>query len=107
MAERGEERASPVPPSARDGTGVDALLETIAAHRRHALETGALRARRTAGRERFVLEALTRRYGTFGVASLGGSDGVLEQLRSEPARSSFGAVEVLGRAIESALGSPR
>ena len=90
--------------SARDGTGVDALLESIEAHRHHALETGALRARRAIGRERFVLEALTRRYGTFGVAAIGGSDGVIERLRGEP-RSSFGAIEALGRAIEGALGS--
>jgi LAO/AO transport system kinase len=93
--------------SARDGAGVDALLETLAAHRRYALESGVLRARRASGRERFVIEALTRRYGTFGVASLGGSEGVIERLRREPVLSSFGAVEALGRAIESALGTSR
>lgn len=109
MAER--EAKSWEPPvllvSARDGTGVDALLEAIAAHRHHALETGALRARRSSGRERFVIEALTRRYGSFGVAAIGGGDGVIETLRSGPARSSFGAIEALGRAIEAALGAAR
>ena len=107
MAER--EAKSWEPPvllvSARDGTGVDALLETLAAHRRYALGAGALRARRVNGRERFVIEALTRRYGSFGIARLGGGDGVTEQMRTGPARSSFGALEVLGRAIEAALGA--
>jgi len=109
MAER--EAKSWEPPvslvSARDGTGVDALLATLAAHRRYAIDAGALRARRASGRERFVIESLTRRYGTFGVAAIGGSEGVIEQLRSDPARSSFGAASALGHAIESALGSPR
>lgn len=107
MAER--EAKSWEPPvllvSARDGTGVDALLETLAAHRRYALDAGALRARRSSGRERFVIDALTRRYGSFGVAAIGGGDGVTLTLRSGPARSSFGAIEALGRAIEAALGS--
>jgi LAO/AO transport system kinase len=109
MAER--EAKSWEPPvllvSARDGTGVDALLEAIAAHRGHALETGALRARRTNGRERFVIDALTRRYGTFGVAAIGGDDGVIESLRASAAQSSFGAIEALGRAIEAALRAAR
>jgi len=93
--------------SARDGTGIDSLIEALAAHRRHALETGALRARRASGRERFVIDALTRRYGSFGVARIGGADAVLDLLRSEPARSSFGAIEALGRTIEGALGPAR
>ncbi len=91
--------------SARDGTGVDALIETLTAHRRYALGAGALRARRSNGRERFVIDALTRRYGTFGVAAIGGADAVTLKLRGEPARSSFGAIEALGRAIEAALGA--
>ena len=93
--------------SARDGTGVDALLEAVAAHRRHALETGALRARRASGRERFVVDALTRRYGSYGIAQIGGAEAVIEALHGEPERSSFGAIEALGRTIESALGARR
>src|SRR6185503_7007093 len=85
--------------SARDGTGVDALLEAIAAPRGHSLETGALRARRASGRERFVIDALARRYGTFGVAAIGGDDGVVASRRGGVASSSFGAIEALGRAI--------
>jgi LAO/AO transport system kinase len=109
MAER--EAKSWEPPvslvSARDGAGIDALVDTLAAHRRYALDAGVLRARRASGRERFVVEALTRRYGTFGIASIGGDDGVIERLRGAPAQSSFGAIEALGRAIEGALGAVR
>ena len=109
MAER--EPKSWEPPvllvSARDGTGTGPLLETLAEHRRYALDAGALRARRANGRERFVVDALTRRYGSFGVAAIGGSDGVTERLRSGAAGSSFGAIEALGRAIEAALNSRR
>jgi LAO/AO transport system kinase len=90
--------------SARDGSGVDALIETLAAHRRHALETGALRSRRASGRERFVVDSLTRRYGSFGVSAIGGADAAIERMRSGPVRSSFGAIEALARIIESALG---
>jgi LAO/AO transport system kinase len=93
--------------SARDGTGVDTLIETFGAHRQAALAAGVLRARRANGRERFVVEALLRRYGSYGVARIGGADAVVEKLRSEPARSSFGAIEALGRTIEDALGTPR
>jgi LAO/AO transport system kinase len=91
--------------SARDGSGVEALIETLDAHRRFAVDTGALRARRAGGRERFVTDALTRRYGSFGLARIGGAERVSERLRGDPLPSSFGAIEELGRAIEIALGS--
>jgi LAO/AO transport system kinase len=109
MAER--EAKSWEPPvllvSARDGAGTGELLEAIASHRRYALESGALRERRARGRERFVIDALARRYGTHGVAAIGGEQALLDRLRSGPARSAFGAIEALGRAIEGALGSAR
>jgi len=89
--------------SARDGVGIEALLEALDAHRRYALETGVLRERRTRGRERFVIDALTRRYGSFGLARIGGAEGVRAALRGDAGRGSFGAVERLGRAIEDAL----
>jgi LAO/AO transport system kinase len=91
--------------SARDGTGIDALLEALDAHREHALASGALRARREEGRERFVIEALVQRYGSYGLATLGGVDGAREKLRTEPRDSPFGAIARLGRAIEDALGA--
>jgi len=96
-----------VPPvllaSARDGTGTDAVLDALDAHREHCTRKDALRERRARGRERFVLDALTRRYGTYGLERLRGADGVLERLRADPELTSFGAIERLGGDIESAL----
>jgi LAO/AO transport system kinase len=85
--------------------GLRALLEALDAHREHALASGALRARREEGRERFVIEALVQRYGSYGLATLGGVDGAREKLRTEPRDSPFGAIARLGRAIEDALGA--
>jgi LAO/AO transport system kinase len=93
--------------SARDATGIDELIEALDAHRSDALATGTLRARRAAGRERFVVDALTRRYGSYGLARIGGSEGAIARMRSGPELGSFGAVEALARAIEGALGAPR
>lgn len=98
-----------VPPvllaSARDAAGTDAVLEALDAHREHCAKTDALRARRARGRERFVLDALARRYGTFGLERVGGPDGVRRRLGADPGLTAFGAVERLGRAIEDALGA--
>ncbi len=90
--------------SARDGTGIDALLETLDAHRAHAIESGALRAHREEGRERFVLQALAQRYGSFGIAAVGGVDAIRERIRAQR-DSAFGAIARLGAAIEGALGA--
>ena len=54
-----------------------------------------------------MVDALTRRYGSFGVARIGGADGAIARCAATPARSSFGAIEALGRAIEGALGAAR
>jgi LAO/AO transport system kinase len=93
--------------SARDGTGIDELIAALDAHHGDALATGGLRARRVAGRERFVIDALTRRYGSYGLAKIGGNDGALARMRGDPELGSFGAVEALARAIEGALGASR
>lgn len=96
-----------VPPvllaSARDAVGTDAVLEALDAHRAHCAKGDALRGRRARGRERFVLDALARRYGTFGLERVGGSEGVLGRLRASPELGSFGAIERLGGEIEDAL----
>ena len=88
--------------SARDGIGIDPLLDALDAHRAHAEGAGILRARREAGAVGFVVDALARRYGSFGLAALGGPSGVRERVRAA-ASGSFGAIERLGREIESAL----
>ena len=92
--------------SGRDGTGVEAILAAQEAHFAHLVASGALRARRECGRESFVLEALERRYGSFGLSRLGGRDAVCVRTRERADASSFVLVEQLGREIEDALRKP-
>jgi LAO/AO transport system kinase len=67
--------------SARDGTGVDLLVDAVDAHRRQQDESGELRARRRRCREAFVLETLENRYGGYGIEALGGPQAVLDSKR--------------------------
>jgi LAO/AO transport system kinase len=89
--------------SARDGRGVDALLGALDAHRARLVETGELAARRRAGAEAYVLDALLHRYGTHGVAALGGREAVAARLRAEGAPHAFAAARRLGAEIEAAM----
>jgi LAO/AO transport system kinase len=96
-----------VPPvvrlSARDGSGVDALLAAIDAHRAFLAEQGRLEARRRRGRDAWTREALRARYGSFGLEALGGEDALLARLAGEPHATGFDLVHRLGREIEEAL----
>jgi LAO/AO transport system kinase len=89
--------------SARDGTGIDALLEAIDAHRAHIAADDTLRARRDAGREAHVVEGLRRRYGTHGLEQLGGERAVAERLHEDASTSAFAWLETLGHEVEDAL----
>ena len=89
--------------SARDGTGVDALLEAIRAHGAHQQASSRLRARRRAGLEDSVLAQLALRYGTHGLAQLGGAEGARKRLRQSDGATSIALVEALAAEIESAL----
>jgi LAO/AO transport system kinase len=92
--------------SARDGSGVPDLVETLRAHRRH-LESGStLEARRGRGKEAFVLEALERRYGSYGSAQLGGPAGIASRVREARDTSAFSLVLALGREIEDSFRKP-
>ena len=95
--------------SARDGSGVEALLEALQAHFRHQLASGALRARRRAGAAESVLGTLAQRYGSHGLQSIGGPEAVRARLREAPPQdwSSFALVEALGAEIEDALRKAR
>ena len=93
--------------SARDGTGVDALLEAIRAHFARQLHTGALRARRRAGLEDAALGQLLHRYGSYGLARLGGPEKVRARIREAQDATSIALLEALGAEIESALRRPR
>ena len=85
--------------SARDGTGVAALVDALDAHRAGLLSGAgeSLRERRRRGREAQALDALERRYGSFGLERLGGRAAVAERLAKGDAPAA------LGRAIEDAL----
>ena len=89
--------------SARDGTGVDALLDAIRAHGAHQQASSRLRARRRAGLEDAVLAQLALRYGTHGLDQLGGAEGARARLRQSDGATSIALVEALGKEIESAL----
>jgi len=92
--------------SARDGSGVAELVAALDAHRAHLIASGALAARRQRARIAFVLDALERRYGAFGIERLGGRDAVHARLLAEPegAGAAFGLG--LAREIEAALRKP-
>jgi len=92
--------------SARDGTGVRELVETLRAHRRHLEASGALEARRARGKEAFVQETLERRYGSYGIAQVGGPTGICCRVRESRDASAFTLVLALGREIEDALRKP-
>jgi LAO/AO transport system kinase len=92
--------------SARDGTGIDELVDAVDAHRRQQEESGELRARRRRCLEEFVLETLENRYGSYGIETLGGPQAVLDRVRDEDAASGFALASELGREIEEGLGKP-
>ena len=56
--------------SARDGIGIDALIDAIDAHQDHLARRGRREERRLSGRCSRVLRALEARYGRFGLARL-------------------------------------
>jgi LAO/AO transport system kinase len=88
--------------SARDGSGVDALVEALGAHRQHQASGGGLAERRARGRIEYVLSALTRRYGSFGLERIGGAAALRARLRAG-AEPGFAAAAALGAEIEEAL----
>ncbi len=100
-------RAPVVAVSARDGTGIDALLEALAAHHAHQAESGRRAERRRQGRDAFVRGALQHRYGSHGMAALGGEPALLARLEGDANATGFGLVQELGREIEEALAKPR
>jgi LAO/AO transport system kinase len=92
--------------SAREGTGIDALVAAFDAHRSALAAGGALAARRRHSCESWVLTGLERRYGSFGLQRCGGRDALRERLAARGAASSFALLASLGREIEDALRKP-
>jgi LAO/AO transport system kinase len=105
LGERGD--AGWTPPvlltSARDGVGIDALVDTLDTHRRHLEQGDALAKRRRRGREAFVLEALERRYGSHGLSQLGGPKTLAARVRESDEASAFALAATLGAEIEETL----
>ena len=58
--------------SARDGLGIDALIDALDAHATHLRRAGRLEARREAGRLARIESAIAKRYGRFGLDRLEG-----------------------------------
>jgi LAO/AO transport system kinase len=95
-----------LPASARDGRGVAELVGALDAHRDHLVATGALAERRRRGALRFVRDALERRYGSYGLARIGGEPALRTRLRESGGVSACSLVETLAREIEDALRKP-
>ncbi len=94
--------------SARDGTGVEALADLLDAHHAHQQREGRLETRRREGEVTLVLDAVTRRYGSYGVERVGGEDALRARLGPGAAeRPGFASLARIEREIERALGEPR
>ena len=98
-----EARAQVVLTSARDGRGVEALLEALDACDRALRASGGLAERRRRGRDRFALQALAARYGSYGLDAIGGEAALVERLLAEGDASGFALVARLGAEIEETL----
>jgi len=92
--------------SAQDGTGVEACIEVLDTQREKLVSSGRLASLRRDQREAYAIECLERRYGSYGVEKIGGSDALRERARERGAESAFGLVAELGREIEDALRKP-
>ena len=92
--------------SAQDRQGVEALVDSLIAHRQHLEQSDQLSPKRQAGALRFAIESLRRRYGDFGLSQIGGAVGVESRLRESPTESPFRTVLEVGQEIEAALIRP-
>ena len=86
--------------SARDGAGVETLLETIRDHRQLLENERQLDALRRQARADSVLQSLLRRYGTWGTDRIGGVDAIRERLEDSREPSVFALLGGLAREIE-------
>jgi len=89
--------------SARDGRGIEPLVEALDAHHRYLVESRGLEQRRRRGCEARVIDALARRYGSHGLEQLGGAASVSARLREAGRESVFALTAALGAEIEEAL----
>ena len=96
-----------VPPvlsgAARDGLGIDALIDGIEEHTAHLGSSGGGDVRRRAGRLARVEQALLARYGRYGVGQLGPAKHLATRVERAGNVSVERIVDDLGREIEDAL----
>ena len=92
--------------SARDGLGIEELIEAIDAHRKHLEESGELRERRLRGRVAYVLNCLTSRFGSYGLEQAGGADTLALRVREAERESVGSLVQAMCREIEDAIRKP-
>lgn len=88
--------------SARDGTGIDALVAALAAHREVLRADGEWAERRRRARVAWVQGALERRYGSYGIERIGGRAAVQSRVAAATG-AGFEIALALGREIETAL----
>lgn len=92
--------------SARDGAGVDALIDALDAHRDWLVTSGQLAVRRARARAAYVEDALLRRYGTHGIERAGGPAALTARIAASGDASAYSLVLALGREIEEAIRKP-
>lgn len=89
--------------SARDGIGVENVVDAIFEHRDHLAATGEVSERLDRGKTEWLLGVLKDRYGTHGIEMLGGLDVLREMIRGELAQAAPIAYRKLAASIEDAL----
>jgi LAO/AO transport system kinase len=92
--------------SARESTGIAALVAAFDAHRSALSKGGGLVERRRRSRDSWVLDGLERRFGSFGMERCGGREALRAKLAERATESSFALLTELGREIEDALRKP-
>lgn len=91
--------------SARDGKGIAEILDAIRSHRAHLEQSGQLAERRQRGKIESVLQALERRYGSFGIETTGGREALAERVRQAGGRAVPVITQTLAGEIERRLRS--
>jgi LAO/AO transport system kinase len=89
--------------SARESSGIDALVDAIDGHHDHLERTGALEQRRLAARIHTLERALSARYGSFGIERIGGCEALAGRARESEQASVASLVNDIGHEIEAAL----
>jgi LAO/AO transport system kinase len=89
--------------SAREGTGMEELVDAIERHHRQAVRDHLLEQTRRDGRVQVVRTTLAQRYGSFGLERAGGAGALERRVREADEQSVASLVHQLGIEIEDAL----